>query len=407
MIHIVDAPTGRGKTNAAINYMNTHDERFLFVTPYIDEQDRIIKDCEKKFCKPEAIYENKSRVITKKNGIKRLFREKKNIVTTHALFKLFDYEIIDYCKQYNYTLILDEVTEVIDDYDDLKEDDLKIMLRDFVTVDNCMLKWREDQKDYSGNKFLKEKCLCEMNCLSLYGSSTMLWQFSVDIFKAFKESFILTYMFDGQMQKYYYDFHNLEYDRWYVKGKSLDTFELTTEWQDYGKPSQYKPLIEICDNKKMNAVGEDYYALSHGWFESDKHQDEVLILRKNMLNYFQNVIRESSKKNMWTCYKDDYDTLRGDGYTKGFLACNTKATNKHKDRCNLAYVINMFMNPYIFDFFSSNGISVDENIYSLSSLIQWVWRSSIRDRKPIKIYIPSSRMRNLFTKWLNDEMEVG
>ena len=62
-------------------------------------------------------------------------------------------------------------------------------------------------------------------------------------------------MFQGQLQKYYYDFHKLKYDRWYVKGNSLDTFELTTEKQDYGKPSQYKSLIEICDNKKMNAVG--------------------------------------------------------------------------------------------------------------------------------------------------------
>ena len=43
MIHVVDAPTGQGKTNAAINYINSHDERYLFVTPYKTELERIIK----------------------------------------------------------------------------------------------------------------------------------------------------------------------------------------------------------------------------------------------------------------------------------------------------------------------------------------------------------------------------
>ena len=121
MIHIVDAPTGQGKTNAAINYMNSHDERFLFVTPYKTELERIIKSCpEKKFCQPEAIYETNSRVVTKKNGIKKLFRSRKNIVTTHALFRLFDNDMIEFCKKYKYTLILDEVTDVADVYEELK-----------------------------------------------------------------------------------------------------------------------------------------------------------------------------------------------------------------------------------------------------------------------------------------------
>jgi len=39
----------------------------------------------------------------------------------------------------------------------------------------------------------------------------------------------------------------------------------------------------------------------------------------------------------------------------------------------------------------------------LSELIQWVWRSAIRDGNSINIYIPSSRMRNLFIEWLNNE----
>lgn len=407
MIHIVDAPTGQGKTNAAINYMNSHDERFLFVTPYKTELQRIIDSCpDKKFCQPKAIYESNTKVVNKKNGIKKLFRARKNIVTTHALFRLFDNEMIEFCKKYGYTLILDEVTDVAEVYEELKADDLKVLLKNFVTIDNCMLKWREDKAGYNGNKFLREKGLCEMGCLYLYGETTMLWQFSIDIFNAFENSFVLTYMFNGQLQKYYYDYHDLEYDRWYVKGNSFGNYSLTPEKQDYGKPSQYRPLIDIVNNSKLNLIGDDYYALSSNWYDNEYNQNKVEQVRKNLVNYYKHYVKGSSKTNLWTCFKEDIDTLKGDGYARGHISCNAKATNKYKDKNNLAYVINTFMNPNIKNFFEGNGISVDGDAYALSSLIQWVWRSAIRDGRPIKLYIPSSRMRNLLVSWLNDEVDI-
>lgn len=407
MIHVVDAPTGQGKTNAAINYMNSHNERFLFVTPYKTELQRIIKSCpEKKFCQPEAEYFKNTKVITKKNGIKRLFKSKRNIVTTHALFRLFDEEMIEFCKRYNYILILDEVTDVAEIYDELKPDDLKVLLEKFVTVDNCMLKWREDKAGYNGNKFLREKGLCDMNCLYVYGQTTMLWQFSIDIFSAFKESFILTYMFQGQLQKYYYDFHGLEYDRWYVKGNNLDNYQLTPDRQEYGSPSQNKSLVSIVDGERMNSIGDDYYALSSTWYNDEKHQDDIDIVRKKLVTFFKHYAEGGSDYALWTCFIDDQESLKGKGYAKGFLSCNAKATNLYKNKNNLAYMINTFINPVIKQFFEGNGITVDGNMYALSSLIQWVWRSAIRDGKPIKLYIPSSRMRNLFERWLDDEIDV-
>jgi hypothetical protein len=64
------------------------------------------------------------------------------------------------------------------------------------------------------------------------------------------------------------------------------------------------------------------------------------------------------------------------------------------------------MNPNIQLFFESNGIPVDSDMYALSSLIQWVWRSAIREGNPITLYVPSSRMRGLLIKWLNDEVDL-
>ena len=50
--------------------------------------------------------------------------------------------------------------------------------------------------------------------------------------------------------------------------------------------------------------------------------------------------------------------------------------------------------------FSRYGVSVDNDAFALAEMLQWIWRSAIRDDKSINIYIPSERMRNLLIGWL-------
>ena len=46
MIHVCDSIMGSGKTMAAINYMNTHpNNKFIYITPYLDEAERIKNGC--------------------------------------------------------------------------------------------------------------------------------------------------------------------------------------------------------------------------------------------------------------------------------------------------------------------------------------------------------------------------
>jgi hypothetical protein len=52
-------------------------------------------------------------------------------------------------------------------------------------------------------------------------------------------------------------------------------------------------------------------------------------------------------------------------------------------------------------YFEDPRITVHEDLYALSEMIQWIWRSRIRDELPIKVFIPSERMRSLFVRWLN------
>jgi hypothetical protein len=85
---------------------------------------------------------------------------------------------------------------------------------------------------------------------------------------------------------------------------------------------------------------------------------------------------------------------------------NTRATNNYHKKFLLAYGINVFIKPEISDFFKDHGVSLDEDLYALSEMIQWIWRSRIREKdpKPIWVFIPSKRMRHLLRYWLSGEM---
>lgn len=83
-----------------------------------------------------------------------------------------------------------------------------------------------------------------------------------------------------------------------------------------------------------------------------------------------------------------------------WVPCSTKATNRYADRHVCLYDINRFLQPHIADFYEKRGFPINEDVYALSEMIQWIWRSAIRKGEPITVYIPSERMRKLFLDWL-------
>ena len=68
---------------------------------------------------------------------------------------------------------------------------------------------------------------------------------------------------------------------------------------------------------------------------------------------------------------------------------------------HVAFLMNVFMQPTIKKVCDSTEYQVDEDLVSLSHLIQFVFRSALRKGEEIKVYIPSSRMRGLFKDYLD------
>lgn len=384
---------GMGKTTQIIKYINQNpNNKYLFITPFLTEIERI-----KKFC-PNLKFEEPPVFGNKMQGLKYLLNKQKNIVSTHSLFRSFDQSVLDLTKFYEYTLIIDEVADIVEVLPATKSD-IKNILENYAIVEsNNKIKWVDNT--YSG-KFDCYKEMCELDSLYFYGDSkqngAFIWMIPKQVFNSFKETFVLTYMFDYQLQKYYYDYNDIRYDKYYLLDGNLVYGSL-----DYSG-NKYKDLINIYDNSKINKIGDDYYSLAMGWYNRNKNTVLINELRKNIYNYFMNITQTKSKNNLWTTFKDYKTNLKGKGYSKGFAWLNIRAVNEYSNKTAIAYVVNRFMNPIIKNFFEQNGIHVDEDGYALSELIQFIFRSAVRNGKKIDIYIPSRRERELLLDWLNKE----
>lgn len=386
--------------------MNAHKgkERFLFITPYLTEVQRIIDECpDKIFCQPKT---GKAKL----RSLKILLESRRNIATTHALFHYFDQETIDLIKNNNYILVMDEVVDVVLPYEKRTSDervegitrsDLNCILKNFAHLDSDshLVVW-DDDTYYGG--LSKYRRMCELGCLAVYGAGQMpLWLFPVDVFTAFSDVYVMTYMFEAQIQKYYYDMKNIEYEYLYVDMDANGDYFITKNKPDI-KLKDYRSLIKICEKEKLNRIGDKQHDLSKAWYV--RNQDNCLMgqLKNNVGNFFKNICVAKSERCLWTTFKSYKSKIRGKGYTKGFIPCNLRATNEFRDRDCFAYLMNKYLNPFVKNFFAQNGVSIDEDKHSLSELLQCLWRTCIRDDKPIHVFIAPSRMRKLLKQWIEE-----
>lgn len=399
-IIVVDEVMGGGKTTAMLNFINEHpDRKFIYITPYLSEYDRVKSHC------PAANFATpiKEKGSTKLGDIKRLMCDGRNIVSTHALFRLFDLEAMDICRSQDYTLILDEAMSVLEDYERLSPWDKDTLFKEFVDVgEDKRLRWRECEVEYKG-RFYEEKRLCETGSLEQYHKGRLIWTFPIDAFLIFEEVYVLTYMFSAQIQRYYYDLFDVKYRYMYVEGNSPQEYRLTDSPVKQGGGQDYSKLIHIFDKDKMNSIGDRKHDMSKGWYIRNRGNKAVFNrLRNNMSNYLRNITHAKSNDIIWTTFKNFRTELEGRGYVKAFIPSNARATNEFRNRHHIIYPINKYPNTTVKAYFASHGIKIDEDAYALSEMLQFIWRSAVRCGEEIWVYIPSRRMRDLLQGWIRE-----
>ncbi|MED3629562.1 hypothetical protein P4478_21970 [Bacillus subtilis] len=401
-VKVIDSIMGSGKTSAAIDMMNNSgtDENFIFITPYLDEVDRIKKSISSKQIYEPKVKKKGDKTQYKFESFHELLSQNKNIVATHNLFKNANDETKELILSGNYTLILDEVMEVVEQLRVKKHDLTTLFESKLIYVEGGFVKWNEEKKDYE-TRYDDIRDMALNNNLMYFKDNILIWNFPADIFKLFKEVYILTYMFDAQIQRYYYDINNIKYQKYvseFIDGQ-YRFIKHNTEYESILK-AQLRNKIKIYEGN-LNTVGQLNYSLSSNWYKN-KSPYTIKKVKNNVFNYFNNIVKSSSDEAMWTTYSEHKNKIKGNGYTKGFVSCNARATNDFKHKKHLVYTINRYVNTVLYNYFKEKyQITIDQDAFALSELVQWIWRSAIRDGEEITLYIPSLRMRELLIEWLN------
>ena len=418
-IKVLDAMMGSGKTTRLIQYIADlpADSKVIYITPLLTECHRIAgtvfdPDDEKKA--PivayqdddgieEYVYDVDHPLINRRfrhpsysGGSKMdnlLFQVQHgcNVVSTHSLFRAISPKVAAAIKENGYILVLDEVLSVYEEFTDLGREELNKLIENgilYVDEDKITLVFNKEKfGDTEHTRYQEIADLCEMKQLMVVDGKVVFWEFPISALSVFKEVWIATYLFGGSQMCAYLKTHDVDFN--------IEKFGK--------KPSEIKHLVKIVEDKKLNAIGDKDTALSKQQVVYTKTHNEQL--RKNLNNFFRAKSKTKLEERLWTTYKKASGEISAGRFAKSWLACTTKATNDWKSASHVAYLINLFVHPMIVKLLAAKGSQMDLNLYALSEMVQFIWRSRIREGKEIQLYIPSKRMRNLLIRWLNDEFE--
>ena len=430
-VKVIDAPCGFGKTTWAIQQMRENEDRsFVYCTPLLDEIKRVREACGYDNIK-EPLPFNRSKI----DDFDELLAKCENVAVTHSTFLNATQTTIQSITEGDYTLILDEVLEVITDFNDtqtvesspkqmiVKSDIQWLLDKGTIRVsDTGKVEWLDGEQG-EDFKFAAVKKYADLGRLYCVDGYFLLTIFPPEIFQAFNEVYVCTYLFEGSMFADYFKLYNIDYEIVSLDSDS-DNHYFVCEYNDYPDKDfrrRCKELIQMpIEGKYLMPKG-----LSATWYRSADIQ-ELDCMKKRVASFKKKYFATVKAKDiMWTCPKDSKGKLEGKGYKvirqltqeekrlpererkqletelSCFVPCNARATNIYRERWALMYLCNIHLKPMYEHFFqSASGITPSSFHFALTSIIQWLCRSRLRDNQSIVLYLPSLRMRKLLIDWM-------
>lgn len=417
-IKVIDALCGQGKSESIIQMMRENpDKKFLYVAPYLSECHRVagtMYNSDDKNKLPlvdefgEYIYNPEAKLSgfnfkhpTLEKGKKgaslcQLLADGENVVSTHALFTELGSNAIEAAK--DYTLIIDESVNVYENdsraawIKDALAKNIMILDEDGITIrfnrSNFGTATPECPDTAKGSLYETIAAQCDLGQLLLIRGTAVVWEMSADLLNTFKDVYICTYMFEGSEMSSYLRKKGLTYEIINLVGAK--------------KAKDVAHLIEVLDDGKLNSVGATS-SLSARAFKGKKKDSLCDTLRRNLHNVMYNKWNTKADDRLWTCFAKNADEIGTAKYRKQHLAFNYKATNDYINVHHVAFLVDSFTNPMILAAAESKDSEIDQDRYAISVLIQFVFRSAVRKGEPIKLYLPSLRMRELLERWKNGE----
>ncbi|KAB2892235.1 MAG: hypothetical protein F9K32_00570 [Desulfobulbaceae bacterium] len=441
-IQVIDAVMGTGKSTWIIkNMIKNHSEKYVVVLPLLSEVERYriaLKDHRAVYAPdPEEI--DSPTIQTKLDAFKeRLKNGAEVIVTTHALFSLWDQECFDHIKDHGYICILDETVDLVQETH-IKNDDYQMLLNSGY-IEEESYQGNENLKSihstpktsmYDGefSGFIKHALL---NNLIRMDGNICIRTIKPENIIAFRHCYVLTYMYPGSQMDCWFKLYGVEVNhKTLVRDALMGDLHLA-DHPGFYSGAQFADLITLERSQKMLEVGartrKKTIPLSNNDFGSMDHRrweqlanNLVNFARHKTLKFINDAIGDDVSHPgyylLWTVKnqfrskfeeKLRYRQVPGfDGPEREiFLPHNSRATNDYAHKACLAYMTTPMLRVPIAKFFKSCGLDFNDELFMLSTLLQWVWRSRIRNLQEILLYIPSEPLRCLFSQWMKGEVVV-
>ncbi|WP_163559641.1 hypothetical protein [Halomonas sp. NO4] len=410
---------GYGKSSKCIIELNNsspNDFNMVFVPLLSEIKERYLKECPNANL-VEPLDDNK----TKFDSLKEVLKEECNVITTHKMYERIDAEVVGLINKKcrfkgKKTLYIDETMDVVSPSTIINNDDMKLF------EELGLISINEDTGKVSALKEFPSRYKNTFNVIEnglvyFLDGRYVVFEIGIDFLQCFDRVVILTHRFKTSIMYHYIKtegrgIHFLDVDKGRVRKLKEDA----------------RKRIVIVDDINIDSK------MSHSGFDSDPEMmkrelnrvikeamDKTGVsLEDTRYTFFKSFGGMDAKAvNRWVkTLKIGKGEQNEDGSPKAFLAHSAKATNDHSNCKLMVWCLDKHINPGIPQYFSERGQKINRREWSLSQLIQWVWRSNIRvtevekeggelvpNEETVYIVIPHAKSRREFIKWLNSDEE--
>lgn len=401
-IEVLDAVMGSGKTTGIIGWMISNPQnKYLYVSPMLTEvEERIPSACESL----EFTYPNTEEFHSKSEHLLYLLRLGKNVSFTHSLFSDMTKEHLYWIDRHKYVLVVDEEIDFIEPYKGGygKDDIVSLEKSGHIKVDEDHLgkvSWTWDKME-GNTAYSRLKRLCDLDMLycAKRDREMMVIHLPLELVSCSQRTILLTYLFEGSLMECFMKMRGVEISRFTELGEYSDT--------DIRKKA--KELITFTDTKSTKAVKN--LSMSYTWYTNSAKKEELDAVARALFSMYRKSPKQeflfTAPKEVSTRYDDKgkkrkRTILHRDVPDEYYLYSGAKATNIYSHKSTLVHAYNRFPNLVIKAYLQDYGTPPDENRFALSEMIQWIWRSRIRNDQPISLCVLNKRMEQLLKDWLD------
>lgn len=406
-IELLDSIMGSGKTEGVIQWMlNNPQNKYLYVSPMLTEiEERIPTACQAL----EFTYPCTEEYKTKGQHLLKLLEEGCNVSFTHSLFTDLTKQHLALIRKHEYVLIVDEEVAFIEPYKGnySRDDIVSLEKAGHIRVEEDNLgrvvwQWYDDN-EMNDTAYSKLKRMSDLGMLycAKRDRKIMVVHLPIELVQSSRRVILLTYLFKGSVMESFMD----------LKGIEIVPFkEVTPPKTTKDVLTKAKSLIIFIDTTTTKAVSN--LSMSSTWYSKNATTADL----EKVSNAIFSVYRKFGDKEsfIFTAPKSlaDYQYVKDEKLKRNiihkkmpkdvdWIYCGTKATNMWSHKSIAVHAYNRYVNTAIKAYLQDYGTPPDDDMFALSEMVQWIFRTCIRNDEPLQLCIFNNRMKGLLCNWLN------